>query len=779
VSGNVPDVTLKQNITGAGAAGSGVVRERKADGDGEAAAVISTTDVVDAQQTIPAAGRSRSRDKAGPATGDAGSTASNSQPAPTGAGTAGAATAAGPPPVLYVELPTTSFGDLLGAGDREAAAASSLFAQVAAQATAPAVHRPISNPDDLAAEWPRLDDIVLNMGRRDINEVLGNNAEQMGDRFDLQNAGYSKDRLNQVYRFADTVLTDLTHKVLGQVENGEYKLNPARLSIERTEDAHAQHEGYVAGVLSRLPDLPERLNLELARKLLNRYFDGTLRDTSGAQQDARVLLADNLSKAAGGADSVRQFVLSSDHDSMFSREALNTPQALLPNLAAHYAGEAVLQFASKMFNGNDERATAFVESVFRRPDADVQQMLRDPQGPEGLLVQFAAMAQHQGWAASKLADASVTAHQGDPGAALREWNHPDLLPMHQLIAEDPEGGRKAADQIESFLLRSGTLVPCERDGEMGAIPLSRLLERIEKDGIFNDSGSLRVISPYAASVKQALHHEVKQAAEISDWHVGADVTADVVANMSAAFASHASKADFEQRKKLASLYRNSIALFAPQVDQLLADGAPTPKDEHYQALYQEMAGEFGFEALKQHMGVGRAHDLARNANLANIIPMVCEDLRIPAPAGYNAQTVVADLEKLQKTLLKDDYFLSKPGFLDSMRDEAQQKPGKVKPQDLQNAIRVPNAIWMWTQLLRGLVEKKPGRYTSEEIDLKSDKFPSGVQLNPPDIRDVELFTWARHRLEAHGETPSDAKRMALSLIVLTQYKDLLQLRNAA
>jgi len=148
-------------------------------------------------------------------------------------------------------------------------------------------------------------------------------------------------------------------------------------------------------------------------------------------------------------------------------------------------------------------------------------------------------------------------------------------------------------------------------------------------------------------------------------------------------------------------------------------------------------------------------------------------------ADYTAQNIVSDIEALKGSLLKDDYFLTQPEFMGDLHEEATRESGKVDAKDLQNAIRVPNATWMWTQLLRGLVEKKPGRYTAEKADLSSDKFPNGVQLNPPDIRDVELFTWARHRLEDEGRPPKEATRMALSLIVLTLHKDLLQLRKAA
>src|SRR4029077_16188649 len=98
-------------------------------------------------------------------------------------------------------------------------------------------------------------------------------------------------------------------------------------------------------------------------------------------------------------------------------------------------------------------------------------------------------------------------------------------------------------------------------------------------------------------------------------------------------------------------------------------------------------------------------------------------------------------EKMKGSLLQKDYFLGQPGFVDQLKQEADRPSGRVDGNDLQNAIRIPNALGMGTQLLRGLVEGKPGRYTDQEIDLKSDAFPNGVQLHPPDVRDVELFSW--------------------------------------
>ena len=290
---------------------------------------------------------------------------------------------------------------------------------------------------------------------------------------------------------------------------------------------------------------------------------------------------------------------------------------------------------------------------------------------------------------------------------------------------------------------------------------------------------MRILSNQAVEVKERLWSEVQKIARLDDWKSGNELAADLVANTCAVFASQAVKADFQEKDSLVNLYRGAIGRFAPEVDQLLANGAPKKSDPAYQAFFQEKAGEFGFEALKTHMGTGAAHDMVRNASLAHIIPIALEALRLPPQPDYTPEQLVSDMEEMRKTILKGDYFLDQPGFMDELRAEAAQTPAAVDRHALENGIRVPNAVWMWTQLTRGLVEEKAGRYTGSDADMSSDKFPSAVQFSPPDIRDVELFVWARHRLTQNGYEPKDATRMALSAVVLTLHKDLLQMRKAS
>lgn len=631
-----------------------------------------------------------------------------------------------------------------------------------------------------AAHMPQ---ITRNMILNDVKQMFGKTPERMALRYNLQTRPDLMARMPEVHRFATTALTELRDKVLANVDvnQGQYTLNPATVRPERLARATAQHVGYLAGILSRLPDVPHPPRPEVSRILLRSYFDGTLRDTRGQVTDRRAFLAGELAKAAGGSDVVRQFVMDPNHDYMFSEEALTPPGALLSNLASHYAGDATLEFAAHLL-GDDRKAASLVKNIFARPDADIAQLLGTPQGPEGMIVQFAALANHEAWEWTKLGAAQVKAAEGDP-AGESAWNSRLLGSTRDVLAEDPEAAAKVSDQITSYLLSEGKLIPCDRSGDPGSRPLGRLLSMIEANGIYAPGcGDLRLLSDDAVAVKHRLADEVEQAARVSDYRVGSEVAADAVANTCAAFAAQAVQADPVQKDDLVRLYRTGIQHFMPIVDELVSrPGGPSAKDDVYQDMYQNEVGRCAWETLKGELGPGRAHDLVRNASLANIIPLACKELKLPMRPDYTPQNLVADLAKMSGSILKDDYFLSKPDFMDQLRQEADRPAGAVQQADLENGIRLPNAMWMWTQLLRGLVENKPGRYTAADIDIKSDKFPAGAQLHPPDIRDNEIFDWAHHRLDrrADDDDSIDPNRQALAVVVLTLYKDLLQLRKGA
>jgi hypothetical protein len=634
-----------------------------------------------------------------------------------------------------------------------------------------------SDVQQVLEKGSKLGEMAKTMVACDVAQVLGANEREMKANFMLA----PEVSVDGLPAFSQVILGELSKKVLAHVKDGQFHdLDCQRLSLDRQQDAVAQHVGYVAGQASRLGGLSVRPNQELCRILLRKHFQGELKSTLNTEQPPLQLLAGELAKTTPQGEVLSKWVLAPENASMFGVDSVKQPPSLLANLAAYHAGECTLEFASRLFEGDEQRAAAFVKRTFGRPEADLQQLLRDPQGKEGLLVHFAATASHLAWQWSKLGSGYVAAKNGDEKGALKAWNHPNLGATRALLAQDQEAARKVGDQIESYLLREGKLVPIQRESQTGQLPLGRLLEEVEQRGIYSDpSGQLRVISPFAVQVGEQLHNEVQMAATLSDWKAGAELAADIVSNTCASFATQAVGTDFEGKDRLVSLFRGAIGRFTPQLDRLLSNGVPSKQDQAYQALYQDLAGEFSFEALKDHLGQGRAKELVREAKIGHLVPIVCKLLRLPQGADFTPQQVVADIAEMKKNLLKDDYFLQKGDLLESMRSEAEQPHGEVKSDDLESGVRVPNAVWMWTQLLRGLVEGKPQRYTGRPADFKSDAFPSQLQLNPPDTRDVELFSWARHRLREADYDSSEATRMAMSLVLFTQYKDLLQLRKVA
>lgn len=630
--------------------------------------------------------------------------------------------------------------------------------------------------EEVVAKGKLLPEMAKAIISTDVAEVIGRDGQSVKDNFMLPDS----ENCDAIPQFANTLLQELSKKVLAHVQGGKYQgLDAERLSLEKKKSSRAQHVGYMADAASRLEGLKSRPNQEMCRILLRSYFDGELKSTDGKPIEARALLASEMSKLCEDGSKLKDWVLDPANDSSFSQAGTNQPPSLLANLSAHHAGEATLEFAAKLVGGEEKKAAALIKSVFSRPEADLQQLLKDPQGKPGLLLHFAATSQHLAWEFSKLGSGYVDASEGK-ASGPEKWNHKNIGPTRRLLAEDATAARKVGAQINSFLLREGKLVPLERDGNVGELPLSRLLDLVERQGIFADGkDGPRVLSPFAAKVGQCMHAEVQRAATLSDWKAGGELAADLVANCCASFAAQATGADYEKKEGLVTLYRDALKRFGPQVDALLAHGIPSKQDEAYQAFYGDLAGEFSFEALKDHLGVAQAKELVREARIHHVVPQVCKLLNLPQREDYTATHVVEDIQELQKTLLKDDYFLSKPGFLDELKAEAQETPNAIRPEDLENGIRVPNAVWMWTQLMRGLVEQKPSRYTGGGADFSSDKFPSQLQLNPPDTRDVELFAWARHRLREADYEPARATRMAMSLVVLTQHKDLLQLRKSA
>lgn len=235
--------------------------------------------------------------------------------------------------------------------------------------------------DEIKQKGPQLKEMAKSMISVDRAEVIGTSPKAMLENFEIDPADpLSHPKTAQdVWEMSATVLKELSQKVLGHVKDGQFHdLNPERMSGERKNDAVAQHVGYTVGMMQRDPKLKGACpGPEISRILLRKYFEGSLSDSSGAQVDQRQLLAQELSKAAGGSQAVADMVLSPDNDYAFSKTNFQAPESLLSNLASVGAGEATLEFATHMFEGNEKRASAFVKNVFGRPDEELQQLLNN------------------------------------------------------------------------------------------------------------------------------------------------------------------------------------------------------------------------------------------------------------------------------------------------------------------------------------------------------------------------------------------------------------------
>jgi hypothetical protein len=631
---------------------------------------------------------------------------------------------------------------------------------------------------------------VSNLAQADLEELLGTSGDAMTHKFDLASdplaqkpklsAGERKN-LNEAWELSKTLLHRLADQTIAPVmKNDLSSLDAQRLSTARTSAVNAQIAGYAAGLLADDTRFEPPFNKEAARIVLQAFYAGTLKDTKGSALPPRELLARELGRLGGDPEVVKAYVLDKANDGIFDPVAAKSPSSISSNLASVHAGEATLELAAKLVGERD--AAAFVKHVFERPTDQLLQMFRDPTGPEGILLSFAAAAHHLGWEAAKLADGLNDAKAGkDDG--LHKWQHKNLGATRRLLAQDPTAARKVADQISSFLINRGELVPFDRAGSADQLDLHYMLDTIARSGIYADgSEGMRVLSPYATGVQKRLASDVRNASRLADWQVGAEIAANSVAHMGAAFAANATGAgtSYRDREELVTTFRGALTELRGEADKLLANGPPAKSDQAYQALYQDRSGEVSFDALHKMLGES-ARPLIRDATFGDLIPQALKSLRLDDSGDFTPKNLVADLKDLQGTLLQGDYFLSQPGFLDSLDAEAKKGTSKADPKGLEVAVRLPNAAWMWLLLIRGLVENKLNRLEgSQTPDYASDKFPDSVQFNPPDVRDVELFSWAKNRLiDAHGVEPERATREALSLVVFTLYKDLLQVRKGA
>jgi hypothetical protein len=582
----------------------------------------------------------------------------------------------------------------------------------------------------------------------------------------LQHVGYVTGQLS---RTAELELPkELTRAIMRSYFAGELK--PTRTDTEAaTPDAmstetQARGEGKEsidAGLLTEQFDqLPEGPAKELARI----FLQGEVKPEDEKAFDPREYLAEELSELpdrSAAKDAVKKFVLSSDNDSLFSRDSLHTPEGLLSNLAAESAGEMTLEFAAHLVG--DERAASFIREVFALSNTELLQLCGAPKGKEGALLHFAAMAHHLAWTTSKLASGVTT--------------HENLVPTTQILLGDKEAALKLGDQMESFLLARQKIVPLDKQNS--SFSLSGLLRDVRRQGIYSER-HLRMISDGAIEVADRLTEGMQQASRVGDWTMGAEYAVDLVANVAAAFAAQATGANYDEDAQRLLMFQHSLKQFLPELKRLEEAGELRKGEAAYKQLYSDWSGRFGLQALKSENGLGdaAAGTVVRDVTAAHFIPQAVNALQLPNRQDFTAKNLISDLHELKSGLLHKDYFLQQESFLSFVEAEiARGSNATVNPEHLELAVRIPNEMWMFLVLIRGLVENKLERLKGGMADRGSDTFPDNAQLNPPDIRDVEIFNWARARL-APTEGEEKATRMALAVVVLTLYKDVYELKKA-
>ncbi len=201
--------------------------------------------------------------------------------------------------------------------------------------------------------------------------------------------------------------------------------------------ALAQHVGYLTGELCRnFPDLNEAR----ARAILTQHFE---------QPGSRVEdLANRLKQAARGDLILGQFVLDANNGWMFApmgdlEQALNRPGI--------HAGKALLQFA-RALAGSLDGAKGLLQRFYDSSPEQLRELLEQPKGELGLIVQFAARAAQTGWLVSKLGQGYVEAIAGKDQKAVSRWTNDLVTPFDQMAAKKGWAEVvKDLDQMRTYL----------------------------------------------------------------------------------------------------------------------------------------------------------------------------------------------------------------------------------------------------------------------------------------------------------------------------------------
>jgi hypothetical protein len=632
--------------------------------------------------------------------------------------------------------------------------------------------------DDVKARSGQLPTLAASMATVDICETLGGSAADFRARFNLPAAGVSNARLAEALESAHTELKTLSKQVFEHLDGANKLTGLGRLQLGQTawSDMLEQHVGYATTALS---EEPTRGNLtkEALRHLLRAYFKGDAQGRESPVQTREALASET--KRLSGSEAAAAYIMAKDNDRVFDRAHLGldppgqpNPAFVLANHSSALARAATRRFAAALV-GNDRKAASLIQDIFNRPTEDLVLMLGAPHGIEGAVLHFAASAHHMAWSWAKLATATAQAHAGDEGAK-KSWNNADLVSTRGVRTKRDHAVKLHA-QVEAGQISDGTLVPCERGEVAGAAPVE-FLRHIRGHGPWSEQ--TRVASSDARSSQVFLQSQVRNTMDYGDVAIGAMVARDSIARVCGSYAAHAMGAPPEEHDDVVRLFQGAIRLIEGDLNGVIKDERLSKDDEAYKALYQTLAGRHGCRALVGHLGEGAAAQLVRTATFGHFIDGACDQLDVQRQDDWTPEQMVKDVVELKEIgLLKDDYFLQSEEQIEALLKEGTREMPELDRAQLETAVRIPNVIWLYMLAVRGRVESKQSRLIGGPADKTVDTLPDNVQFNPPELRDAELYEWARHRLEERGMPPAEASRKAMALVVFTQYKDLLQLRK--
>lgn len=605
--------------------------------------------------------------------------------------------------------------------------------------------------------------IAEELWRKDLAEALGGSSS-IAEKFLIADPD-SRKRAEEAMEAGYGTLERLHHLVERSVPETK---------VERRATA-LQHASYMAATLNSA--LGGQLRSVIATELFDAYFDGTLQDSQSkdSPRDARTVLLDNLRQTAVPPDKAAEFeawVKTVDKKGRLAADFPNE-QGVRNNWGSVLAGRATVEFANRLTGNSSEATQSLLRDTFARSPEELRLLIQNGRGLPAILARFAHLANHSAWRLNTLLAQSPSA----PRPAMSTLSE---LEMSAPSQQQTDEARLLAAAVLASLRASGVRLDAldeDRGQSLGAT-----FEHIAQHGPHDGRGDP---TSQAMSVTQKIGESLRQALPLSNIPVIGKVADRVLIETLSAFFSGAHlNAGGLSRERAATFFSHVLEPFGEDFDSVQKSHSFDKTDAAYRALYEQLSGRHSYEALKNTLGSAGAADVASQTHLADLLPLAANALHIDVPQGVTAKTVVEDIEALGATLLKDDDFLKSEGgvpseTLQTLRREATRARSGQDLEHIDMAIAGPNAAWMKLVTIRAVAEKRPERLDNSPPDMRSDVFPDATQFNAPMVRDSLLFAWARERLMAQGKMPAEANRMAFSLVVFTQFKDLLQIRKAA